>query len=191
MTATLDELREQASEGMRGYLALKGAARAEATHTAAEAVAQAREHFETRNGDPDLLGRSSGYREWLKETMDYANVPDAARNNLQAALRFRISPILHERHGDELARRGLTAGSAAERGRHRKARERRTLALFGGGSPVTDLDDALLIANLARLATNRVISLPEATPHEASVVSTNFAQLAKAAREASRRLSPD
>ena len=70
---------------------------------AAELLADARELFYTRDGEPDLLGRSYEYRVFVSETMDGAGVPKGDRASLMAAVRFHISPILHERHGEELA----------------------------------------------------------------------------------------
>jgi len=123
---------------------------------AAELLADARELFYTRDGEPDLLGRSYEYRVFVSETMDGAGVPKADRTSLMAAVRFHISPILHERHGEELAARGLDGGSTRDRARERRQEDASIIRLFGGGAPITDADDVIRLAELVIGASSRI-----------------------------------
>jgi hypothetical protein len=187
---TLDDIRARASEGMRGYLANEGPERTRGVRQAAEALAEARGHFYNREGAPDLLGRSYDYRQWVKAALDEADVPPSERPSLQSAIRFHISPILRDRYGEEeLTDLGLKPGSTVERGSRRRQRDARTLGLFRGGPPISDFDDALLVANLARLAVTRVTEAPSASSRDLSELAGAFTRLATAAREASKRVA--
>ncbi|QWY81847.1 hypothetical protein SEA_HONK_24 [Microbacterium phage Honk] len=187
---TLDDIRTRASEGMRGYLANEGPERTRGVRQAAEALAEARSHFFNREGEPDILGRSYDYRQWVKAALDDADVPPSTRPSLQSAIRFHISPILRERYGeDELTDLGLKPGSTVERGSRRRQRDARTLGLFRGGPAIDDLDDALLVANLARLAVTRVVVISTATPKDIAELSAAFTRLAAAARDAAKRVA--
>lgn len=156
-THSLDDTRDRLAGTFRSYLSLKkGPERVIVVKRAAELLADARELFYTRDGEPDLLGRSYEYRVFVSETMDGAGVPKADRTSLMAAVRFHISPILHERHGEELAARGLDGGSTRDRARERRQEDASIIRLFGGGAPITDADDVIRLAELVIGASSRI-----------------------------------
>jgi len=156
-TDSLDEIRDRLTETFRSYVSLeKGPERAIAVKKAAALLADARELFYTRDGEPDLLGRSYEYRVFVGEAMDDARIPKSDRSSLMAAVRFHISPILHERHGGELAARGLDGGSIRDRARQRRQEDAAIIRFFGGGAPIKDADEVIRLADLVVGAFSRV-----------------------------------
>ncbi|AWY06659.1 hypothetical protein SEA_ZETA1847_25 [Microbacterium phage Zeta1847] len=190
VTGILNQLSERAQEGMRAYMQGPGPLRTMGTKQAAAALVEARELFQTREGEPDLLGQSYDYREWVSAALDKAGVPKADRTNLQAAIRHHVSPMLREKYGDELKRRGLEPGSTVERRRSRRNHDAKLLSLFAGGAPVTDLDDATELANYAARAVNRIQSGIAPDTGAAELAVTGLRRLAKAANDAARRITP-
>ena len=191
-TSTLDDLREKASAGMRAFMLAgnPGPERTIATLQAAEALAEAREHFYDREGAPDLLGRSYEYRLFVRSALDAADVPPGERSFIQNAIRYQMSTILHEKHGEELESRGLSNGSARDRGRRRRDRESAIIRVFGGGGPITSADDLELMANLSRAAFNRVLERPDDADEEtADALAKAFTRAATGAKNAAARLS--
>lgn len=188
-TETLDDIRTRAATAMRGYIANEGAARTLHSKAAAEALVEARTHFFTRDGGVDYLGRSGDYRRFVAEALDEAGVPASARANIQAAIRYHVSPLLRERFGEEVAELGLDPDSSVDRARRRRERDARIVALFSGGSELTDLDDISAVANSARLAVSRISGFaPETTPEKAERVRGEWARLYEAVKEAQKRL---
>jgi len=160
------------------------------TKQAAEALVEARGQFYTREGEPDLLGRSYDYREWVTAALDAAGVPKEHRTNLQAAIRHHVSPILRDRYGNELEELGLKAGSTVERRAERRGHDAKLLALFAGGSAITDIDDAQELAHYARRAVSRIQTPTDAPAETAEETVKALRRLADAAREAGRRIAP-
>lgn len=189
-TPSVDVLRQRAADGMRRYLHTEGADRTLAAKAAAEALVDARPLFQARDGSPDLLGRSAAYRAFVTEAQDEAGVPRDDRASLQAALRYHVSPLLRERYAEEVEALGLSAGSSVERGRRRKERDARVVALFAGGSELTDTAEVSMVANLARLGVSRVAGWPaDATPQQQERIREEFRNLAVAVAGAIDRLS--
>ncbi|UVK59042.1 hypothetical protein SEA_CEN1621_24 [Microbacterium phage Cen1621] len=188
--STLDTLRSDASRAMRAYIDAPGPGpeRAIATKAAASALVDARELFYDRDGAPDLLGRSYEYRLFVKSALDEAGVPQSDRAGLQAAIRYQVSPILHERHGEELESRGLDSGSTRDRARRRRERESSILRVFGGGAPITNLDDATLAAHLARVAFTRIRPVEDASARDIEELAEAFTRAASAGRDAAKRV---
>ncbi|WWV91858.1 hypothetical protein GMYAFLOJ_CDS0028 [Microbacterium phage phiMiGM15] len=184
----LDEIKRRAADGMRGYLDHEGAERTINAKKIAEALVDARPLFYTRNGDPDYLGSSHAYRAFVSSALDEAGVPKADRSSLQAAIRYHVSPMLRDRYGEEVARLGLEPGSTRERARRRSERDARIISLFSGGGEITDVDDALLAANLSRLAVSRVSGVPGAGKVDKGLVRDAFEKLETAVGEARRRI---
>ena len=188
----IDELRKRAAKHMRAWRnADSPQERATATKGAAETLADARTHFYDRDGKADLLGRSYDYRLFVKGALDDAGIPQVARSSLQAAIRYHISPILHERHGEELVERGLTSGSTRDRGRQRRERESAVLHAFNGGAPITDYAEVVQVAHLARAAFNRVRHVDVPSDGSAELITEAFTRAAKAARDAAARATGD
>lgn len=165
--------------------------RAMAAKAAAAALVEARPHFQARDGSPDLLGRSHAYREFVTRVQDEAGVPHDDRASVQAAIRYHVSPLLRERFAEEVEALGLSAGSSVERGRRRKERDARVVALFAGGSALDDVHDVSMVANLARLGVSRVAGWPtEATDAQRKRIRAEFENLADAVAGALDRLPP-
>ncbi len=187
--ANLAELSQRAQEGMRAYIDGSGPERTMGTKAAAEALVEARALFRNRDGGPDLLGRSHDYREWVSATLNDANVPGEARTNLQAAIRHHVSPILRERYGDDVAELGLQPGSSVERRKVRRERDAHILNLVTGGAPISDVDDTLLLANVARVAVNRVVADADAPEPVTTEAAAALRRLASAATSAAKRVN--
>lgn len=175
---------------MRAYVHETGPERTLGTKAAAEALIEARTLFRNRDGEPDLLGRSHDYREWVAQAIDNAGIPAADRTNLQAAIRHHISPMLRERFGHEVDELGLKPGSTVERRKVRRERDARILNLVTGGAPIDDADDATLLANVARLAVTRVVEDTDAPAAVVEDASNALRRLASAANAAAKRVNP-
>jgi hypothetical protein len=190
-TTSLDELSARATEGMRAYHANTGPERTLGTKAAAEALIEARTIFRGRDGQPDLVGRSHDYREFVSRAIDNAGIPTGERSNLQAAIRHHISPMLRERFGEQAVDDlGLKPGSTVERRKLRRERDSRIFNLVTGGAPITDADDATLLANVARLAVSRVVEDTDASEDVAADASTALKRLASEANAAAKRVNP-
>ncbi|AWY04862.1 hypothetical protein PBI_FLOOF_25 [Microbacterium phage Floof] len=187
---SVEVLLKQAADGFRDYMKSEGAARTLAAKSTAEALVDARPLFQARDGSPDLLGRSSDYRNFVTQAQDEAGVPRDDRASVQAAIRYHVSPLLRERYAEEVEALGLSAGSSVERGRRRKERDARVVAVFAGGSELSDIHDVELVANLARLGVSRVSGWPSgATPQQKRRIREEFENLAGAVAGALDRLS--
>ena len=185
-TDSLDDIRDRLIDAFRAYLAAEqGPERAIAVKKAAELLADAREHFYDSEGLPDLTGRSYDYRVFVGEAINAAGVPKAERNSLTASIRFQISPILHERHGEELAARGLDSGSTRDRARARRRQSSAILNLFGKGSPIRSADDIQRLAELVTSALERVRPADADVPAASEVLH----QIVIAASEAQQRVT--
>lgn len=184
----LDEIREKAATAMRGYLSDGKNARTLRAKQIAEALVEARAHFETRDGTPDYLGRSYAYRTWVSDTLEAAGVPKGDRASLQSIVRYHVSPLLRERYGAEVTKLGLEEGDLKERQRRARERDARIVSIFSGGGELTEVEDALLVANLSRLAVNRVSGVPKSDKSGAAQVRDAFENLEKAVGAARDRL---
>lgn len=187
----LAKLQERAAEGLRTFVsAEERAERTLAAKAAAEALVEARPYFTGRDGAPDLLGKSADYRTFVTEAQEMAGVPRADRASVQAAIRYHISPLLRAKHGAEVEKLGLAAGSSVERGRRRKERDARVVALFAGGSELLDTASISDAANLSRLAVSRVSGWPSGTPKGTRErIRAEYANLLAAVEAAIERLS--
>jgi hypothetical protein len=190
MANELADIQARYRDGVRAYLDNTGEARAAGTLAAANALLDAREIFRTPDDQPDLTGRTMAYRAWVAAANQDANIPAAQRTNVQAAIRHRISPALRERYGaDRMGELGLKAESLNETSKRRRARDAHRSSLFNGGGPIDDVDDALLIANSARLACNRLVTPTAADADTIELAVTDLRRLAKAATAAANRIA--
>ncbi|QDF14201.2 hypothetical protein SEA_GARDENSTATE_28 [Microbacterium phage GardenState] len=164
LAPSLEAIRTRAADAMRGYVDHEGAERTLFAKDAARALIDSRLHFQTRDGETDLLGRSREYRQFVTACLDEAAIPRDDRASLQAAIRYHISPLIRERFPEEVAALGLEPGSTVERARRRKERDARILSLFAGGSEVDDPADVSLVLNLSRLALSRLTAPVDGSP---------------------------
>lgn len=187
---SVEALLHRAADGFRAYMHADGAARTLAAKATAETLMEARASlFQARDGSPDLLGRSRDYRAFVTQAQDEAGVPRDDRASVQAAIRYHVSPLLRERYAEEVEALGLSAGSSVERGRRRKERDSRVVALFAGGSALTDPADISTLAGAARLGVSRIAGWPPGTTaHQKRRIREEMENLAGAVAGALDRL---
>lgn len=189
-TSELNALQRRAARGIRAYLADETDARVAHIKDVAATLMDARLLFTNRDGQPDYLGRSHNYRQFVSATFDEALVPKGRRNAVQSAIRYHLSPLLRERVGDQAEELGIDPESAGERMRRQKARDYLIVTLFAGGSDLEDVDHISTVANLSRRAVSRVAGFPADTPREDAVAITDeFKRLEEAVSAARKRLA--
>ncbi|UJQ86815.1 hypothetical protein PQE16_gp25 [Arthrobacter phage Reedo] len=173
-TVPLNDIQKAATTAIRRSLKASDTERTGLLREAARYFADAREHFFTREGEVDWLGRTHAYRLWVREVMGSANVPGDETTSLQAALRYHTGNILREKLDDEtLDSLGLKKSSPRERSVEKRERTSGTLNLFGGGAEISDPADivracALIEAALKRVNADTVASFPAKTRREVS-----------------------
>lgn len=157
-TKSLSSLTETATAALGRYYTGPEADRTERLRDTAKAFVAAREHFFTREGSPDWLGRTYAYRRWVREAMDAAHVPADDLPTIQSAIRYHTGNVLRDYLDPEtLDALGLKHSSPRERSVEKRERNSGTLSLFGGGAAITEADDvdhavALVETFLRRLA---------------------------------------
>lgn len=165
-TATLPEIQKAATDAIYHSLGAPDTARTDLLREAARQFVDAREHFYTKEGDPDWLGRTHAYRLWVREVMSEAHVPGEEVTSLQAAIRYHSGNMLRDRLDDDtLDALGLKKSSPRERSVEKRERTSSTLNLFGGGAEISDPEDivracALIEAALKRVNAATVAGLP-------------------------------
>lgn len=156
-TATLPEIQKAATDAIYRSLAAPDTARTALLREAAHYFIEAREHFFTKEGEPDWLGRTHAYRLWVREVMTGAHVPGEDVTSLQAAIRYHSGNMLREKLDDEtLADLGLKKSSPRERSVEKRERTSGTLNLFGGGAEISDPEDIVRACSLIEAALKRV-----------------------------------
>lgn len=183
-SSPLSALQERAVDALRHYTNPapdlsdfdRRSASAHYLRSAAEVFIEARNHFFTREGTPDWLGRTATYRAWVRETYSLATVPQADLGTIQAAVRYHSGNVLREQLSPEtLEGLGLRVISPRERGTERYERDAKTLAVFGsGGAAITELETILEAAKvievtLRRMSVDSVASLTKARRAEVRV----------------------
>lgn len=92
-----------------------------ALKNAASCMVDARVHFQTSDGDMDILGRSAGYRAWISEALDASPLPKARHAAFLSATRHHVSVRLRAMFGPEqLEMRGISREDAVSRARLRR-----------------------------------------------------------------------
>jgi len=160
MTTTLEHLTEAqrtAVRALRHYL-IEG--KTEDLRQVAENFVEAREHFFTKEGSPDWLGRTYAYRRWVRETTTLANVPGNELATVQAAIRYHAGNVLRERlDAEQIEALGLKPESPRERSVTKRERHAEILSVFGAGGPeITDADEILHVAEMIQHALDRISS---------------------------------
>lgn len=154
----LADLQARAVESLRLYALGKGE-RTGHLRDVATAFVEAREHFFTKDGTPDWLGRTYVYRSWVSETMSLANIPADAISSLQASIRYHTGNVLRDGRLDEetLSALGLRSESPRERSLEKRSAHSATLAIFGGGgAAIKGHEDLLGALRLIEGALRRV-----------------------------------
>lgn len=156
-TISLPDIQKAATEAIHRSLSSSDSVRTDLLREAAQLFIDAREHFYTKDGEPDWLGRTHAYRLWVREIMSGANVPGDEITSLQAAIRYHSGNMLREKLDDDtLADLGLKKSSPRERSVEKRERTSGTLNLFGGGAEITDPEDIIRACSLIEAALKRV-----------------------------------
>lgn len=156
-TRALSDIQHDATTAITTSLRSLDADRTAHLKEAASALVEAREHFFTREGEPDWLGRTYAYRTWVREVMSRAHVPGDEVTNLQAAIRYHAGNMIRERlDGDEIESLGLKRQSPTERSREYRERTSATLNFFAGGPELTDPGEIRAACRLIETALSRV-----------------------------------
>lgn len=182
----LADIRQAAVEGYRAALVSDEDERTVHLRDVAEAYIDAREHFYTKDGDPDWAGRSYAYRQWIRETVTLARLPQDGKQSIQAAVRYHLGNILRDRlDADTLESIGLRKESPRERSVEKRAGVSALLRLVSGGDPIENLADVLEATKAIHSALTRIT--PSDLP--GSDAAAAKAALAEVAAEALRRAS--
>lgn len=156
-TQSLQSLMDRAVGALRRYYSGPESERTECLRETAAAFVDARQHFFTREGTPDWLGRTYAYRSWVREAMGAANVPGDDLPTIQSAIRYHTGNALRAQlDEDQMDALGLKHSSPRERSVEKRERNSGTLALFGGGAPISDPEDVLTAAALVETFTRRI-----------------------------------
>ncbi|CCQ44301.1 putative uncharacterized domain protein [Pseudarthrobacter siccitolerans] len=156
-TRSLADISADASGQISASLSAPDNQRTENLKAAARALVEGREHFYTREGEPDWLGRTYAYRTWVREIMSKAHVPGDEVTNLQAAIRYHSGNVLRDRlSGEQIESLGLKKASPRERSVEQRERAAETLNYFAGGPEITEVADIQNICKLIETALHRV-----------------------------------
>lgn len=156
-TLSLSDIQHSASESLRRSLSASDTERTQLLRDTAALFVDARNHFFTKEGEPDWLGRTYAYRSWIRETMSMANVPGDEVTTLQAAVRYHAGNVLRTRlDQDTMDDLGLVKSSPRERSIEKRGRTSETVALFSGGAEFASADEILQVCRLIEVALARV-----------------------------------
>lgn len=143
---------------LRGYPTALDTDKTDRLRRVAVAFVAAREHFFTKEGDPDWLGRTYAYRRWVRETYTLASIPNDTLATVQGAVRYHAGNELRQ-HLDSAALEdlGLRTMSPRERSVEKRERHTETLAMFGaGGQEIITAEDVLTVSRMIESALRRV-----------------------------------
>ncbi|UYL87631.1 hypothetical protein SEA_VRESIDENCE_26 [Arthrobacter phage VResidence] len=155
--ATLPDIQKAAIDAISKSLTATDNVRTDLLRDAARYFIDARQHFFTREGEPDWLGRTYAYRTWVREVMSAAHVPADTVTSLQAAIRYHSGNVLRDRLSEEeVDDLGLRKESPKERSVEKRERSSSTMNIFGGGAELTSAEDILQLCTLTLRALARV-----------------------------------
>lgn len=168
---------------MDAIKAYEAGLRPEGLRDAAEVMVKMRQHFTTKDGEPDWKGRSWAYREAVREIYKAVGVEPEDLNSLQSAIRYHVGNVVREQLDESsLEALGLLRASPLQRTRNfRESRE----ALLRSFMPTSDLDgdDVVRIVVMVGALLDRVErEIPQLDP-------PHLAALEQAARVADSRLA--
>lgn len=154
---------------MRTYLADGGTEHLRAT---ASAFVDAREHFFTKDGDPDWRGQTFAYRRWVRETLFLAGVQAADMTRVQGSIRWHTGALLRAKLSPEqIEDLGLREVTPAQRSVEKRSRQSEVLGVFSAGEEISDPEAILSALHLAsvglrRLSTEAVQAAPASSRKE-------------------------
>ena len=192
----LDTIQAEAIDALRRYLTSDDDARKGILREVAVAFVSAREHFFTKEGAPDWLGRTYAYRRWVRETMSLANVPPANLNTVQAAIRYHVGNVLRSHLDEEtVAGLGLLQESPRERSVEKRERHSAVLTVFGGGGGALDAGEVLFAlltmeGTLARITPDSLAALSGADRRAVADLAEKLCSRAEEIAEEGRREGP-
>lgn len=179
--ATLPDIQKAAISSISRSLSASDNVRTDLLREAARYFIDARQHFFTREGEPDWLGRTYAYRTWVREVMSAAHVPGDEVSSLQAAIRYHSGNVLRDRlDAEQIDDLGLRKESPRERSVEKRERSSSTMNIFGGGAELTSAEEILQLCTLTLRALARV---------NAESLAALPAKERKLAREALRRVA--
>jgi hypothetical protein len=155
----LAALQNSAVAALRAYLQAEDSEdKTKALKQTATLFVKARAHFFTKEGEPDWMGRTYAYRQWVREVMETAGVDRADVTSLQSSLRYHSGSALREILPDETREDlGLVEQSPRERSREKRGRQLEAIQVFsGGGQEITDVEEILTAGNMMIVALRRV-----------------------------------
>ena len=155
---TPDSLQADAVENLRLYVGGEGDTTQYLRNTA-EALVSAREHFFTKDGEPDWLGRTYHYKRWLRDVYSLANLTAEQLPKIQNSLRYHASNVIRDGRltPEQMADLGLRTVSARERAVEKRSNHSATLSVFGGGGPeIIDPEEILEALRKMDVALRRV-----------------------------------
>lgn len=147
-TFSLAELQFDAADTLRKSFTGSDAERTDYLRAVAADFVAAREHFYTKEGEPDWHGRTYAYRTWVREVMSLGGVPADVLASTQAAIRYHVGNILRDRlDDDQIEALGLRKESPRERSVEKRERTSSALALVSGGQAIESLEDITAAAS--------------------------------------------
>lgn len=186
-TASLADLQTSSAESLRRSFLGTDAERTDHLRDVAAAFVDAREHFYTKEGDPDWNGRTYAYRTWVREVMGQANVPSELMTSTQAAIRYHVGNILRDRlDDDQLADLGLRKESPRQRSVEKRERTSLALALVSGGQAIETLDE-IQDAATAIIGILKRVNVGELPEQRRKAARAALQDVESAAREAAER----
>jgi hypothetical protein len=123
---------------------------------AAATLVDAREHFFTKDGEVDWVGRTYAYRMWVRTAaLEAGFTPDEVPTVL-AAVRYHVGAALRSKISAESIRAlGLSDESQRERSVSKRERQTRTLSLVSGAG-IETAEDVVDVLRLFTAALGRV-----------------------------------
>jgi hypothetical protein len=183
---SLHDIQTAATSAINRSLSASDVDRTALLREAASLFVDAREHFYTREGEPDWLGRTYAYRTWVREVMSGAHVPSDEVTSLQAAIRYHTGNFLRDRlEPEQIEDLGLRKESPKERSVEKRERSSGITHIFGGGAELASAEDVVQLCNLtlralARVNAETLATLPTKERREARAALRRVAERAEA-----------
>jgi hypothetical protein len=154
---SLDEIQTSAISALKRYGDASKEERTTILRSTAELFISAREFIFNKDGEPDRTGITGPYRQWVREIMARAGIPNDQTSSVQAAIRYHSSNIMRERFdAEELEAMGLSPRSARDRSSDRHARESAALNVVTGSTHIATAPDVLAASRTIAAALRRV-----------------------------------
>lgn len=156
MTESLARIQDDAVAALKRWLNGPEDRKTENLRRTADSFVAAREHYLTPAGEPDWLGRSAGYRNWVRETMTLANIPADRSSGTLTSIRYHVGNALRARlDAETLADLGLLSTSPLKRAQEQNAGKSKTLQILDGGR-IDNAEDAVQALQLVNTILRRI-----------------------------------